>query len=290
MNQFLNDKIRLLHNLIAGWEQETVEFKGSGPGGHDISEYVSALANEAFLNHKQYGWYIIGVDNKNHEIIGTKYKNQPGQLSDLKTDILRKTGYISDVYISELSFNDKRVLIFRIAAAKAGAPIYSMGHAYGRNGDQLVALSKEKEDKIRFVAGHFDWSAQIAANADITDLDSTALTKAREVYLARKPHLSHEINRWSDEEFLHRIQLMRDSRLTNAALILLGKAESLYKTGSTNIEIRWILHNSRGEMQDYKHLHPPFLLAVNDADTGIALIVVGTRFRAFFVHGWGHTA
>ena len=54
MNQFLNDKIRLLHNLIAGWEQETVEFKGSGPGGHDISEYVSALANEAFLNHKQF--------------------------------------------------------------------------------------------------------------------------------------------------------------------------------------------------------------------------------------------
>ena len=269
MNGSQVNKIALLYRLIREWENETIEFKSTNPGRHDISEYVSALANEAFLNHKPCGWYIMGVDNKNHEIVGTQFKNQPGQISDVLTDIQTKTGAMSDVRIDEITINDKRVLIFKIAAATIGCPIYSQGHAYGRNGDHLVALTKEKEDQIRFTAGHYDWSAQLAHNSTTEDLDTRALSKAREVYIARKPHLAYEVKQWTDAEFLQRLQLIKGGKLTHAALVLLGKAESLYKTGMSNIEIRWILQNTRGEMLDYKHLHPPFLLA---ADTAYHLI------------------
>ncbi|MBR3695915.1 MAG: putative DNA binding domain-containing protein [Akkermansia sp.] len=265
MNSSPENKINQLHKLINEWEQETIEFKGTGPGGHNISDYISALANEAFLNNKSHGWYIIGVDNKTRKIVGTQYKNQQGQLSEVQTDIQRKTGYTSDVRIDEVIVDNKRILIFKITAAKAGCPIYSMGHAFGRNGDQIVALSKEKEDRIRFSAGHYDWSAQIANDATTSDIDTDALTKAKEIYITRKPHLRHEIQQWTCEEFLQRLQLIRGTQLTNAALILLGKADALYKTGAPGTEIRWILQTPRGEMLDYKHLHPPFLLAVEDA-------------------------
>ncbi|MBQ4635158.1 MAG: putative DNA binding domain-containing protein [Akkermansia sp.] len=103
MNSSPENKINQLHKLINEWEQETIEFKGTGPGGHNISDYISALANEAFLNNKSHGWYIIGVDNKTRKIVGTQYKNQQGQLSEVQTDIQRKTGYASDVRIDEVN-------------------------------------------------------------------------------------------------------------------------------------------------------------------------------------------
>lgn len=244
MNGSQVNKIDLLQRLILEWENETIEFKSTNPGRQDISEYVSALANEAFLNNKPCGWYVMGVDNKSHEIVGTQFKNQPGQISDVLTDIKMKTGAMSDVRVDEIIHSDKRVLIFKIAAASPGCPIYSQGHAYGRNGDQLVALSKDKEDQIRFSAGHYDWSAQLAHNSSTEDLDIHALSKAREVYLSRKPHLTHEVKHWTDTEFLQRLRLIKGGKLTYAALVLLGKVESLYKTGMSNIEIRWILQNT----------------------------------------------
>ena len=48
---FQESKIELLYDLIREWEKETVEFKGTNPGSHDVSEYVSTLANEAFLSN-----------------------------------------------------------------------------------------------------------------------------------------------------------------------------------------------------------------------------------------------
>ena len=59
MNGSQVNKIDLLQRLILEWENETIEFKSTNPGRHDISEYVSALANEAFLNNKQCGWYKL---------------------------------------------------------------------------------------------------------------------------------------------------------------------------------------------------------------------------------------
>ena len=80
-----------LHKLIAQWECETVEFKGPRPGGHDVSQYVSALACEAFLASREYGWFVVGVDNKTHEIIGTDYKSKEGELDSLMLDCTRCT-------------------------------------------------------------------------------------------------------------------------------------------------------------------------------------------------------
>lgn len=252
-----------LHRLISQWEGETVEFKKTQPGGHDISEYVSALANEAYLAGRECGWYVIGVDDKTHQVTGTGYKSKAGELDALVRDIMQKTGYAADCSPFEMDEDGCRVLVFRIAAAKPGMPVYSQGHAFGRMGENLCALPKHKEDEIRFAAGRFDWSAQIVEQGCPSDLDARALQVARHLYISRKPHLEQEINGWSEMDFLERLNLLRNGKLTNAALLLLGKREALHKTGLNNTEIRWILRNHRDDTVDYEHLLPPFLISAD---------------------------
>ena len=56
----------------AGW----VEFKHNNCEPTMIGEDISALANTATLNDRDYAYMIWGVDDTTHEIIGTKVRLQ----------------------------------------------------------------------------------------------------------------------------------------------------------------------------------------------------------------------
>ena len=53
-----------------GW----VEFKHNNCEPNMIGEDISALANSATLNDRDYAYMIWGVDDTSHEIIGTKVR------------------------------------------------------------------------------------------------------------------------------------------------------------------------------------------------------------------------
>ncbi|GEM_PF-4362263 len=55
-----------------GW----VEFKHNNCEPNMIGEDISALANTATLNYRDYAYMIWGVDDTTHEIIGTKVRLQ----------------------------------------------------------------------------------------------------------------------------------------------------------------------------------------------------------------------
>ena len=55
-----------------GW----VEFKHNNCEPNMIGEDISALANTATLNDRDYAYMIWGVDDTTHEIIGTKVRLQ----------------------------------------------------------------------------------------------------------------------------------------------------------------------------------------------------------------------
>jgi len=80
---------QLLHNLIATWENEAVEFKqaSSDHSTDDIGKYFSALANEANLRGADSGWLVFGVNNKSRRVIGTDYRPQTERLHALKMQI-----------------------------------------------------------------------------------------------------------------------------------------------------------------------------------------------------------
>ena len=55
-------------------ETEWVEFKVNYTNPQDIGEYISALSNSAVLNGKANAYLLWGIDNENHQIVGTAFK------------------------------------------------------------------------------------------------------------------------------------------------------------------------------------------------------------------------
>lgn len=56
-----------------GDEQEWFEFKENWFQPDALGEYVSALSNAAAFHYKKYGYFIWGVNDETHEIVGTEF-------------------------------------------------------------------------------------------------------------------------------------------------------------------------------------------------------------------------
>lgn len=149
----LNEKVieDTLNRLLQNVENEIVEFKeASNQFDLDrLGRYVSAISNEANLQNKQYGWLIFGVDDKQHQIKGTSYKESSRALEKLKLDIVSQTtGGLTFMNIFVVRPNTdrgcKRVLMFQIPAAAIGMPTGWKNRYYARSGESLTDLSQEK--------------------------------------------------------------------------------------------------------------------------------------------------
>ena len=230
-------------NLRYRHENEVVEFKKAENNFDfdDLGKYFSALSNEANLRDKDFAWLVFGVHDKTREILGTSYKNSMKSLQKLKYDLSQHTtdrNTFRDIY--ELEVEGKRVLMFQIPAAPRGIPMAWQGHFYARRGESLVALDMSKYEEIRRQTSDFDWSKQIVDDATIADLDEKAIKEAREGYKEHYPNQKKVVDTWSDEVFLNKAKLTIDGKMTNAAILLLGKPESLHYINHIG-EIVWRL-------------------------------------------------
>ena len=245
------------------YEDEIVEFKKAENNFDfdDLGKYFSALSNEANLRDKGSAWLVFGVHDKTREILGTSYKNSMKSLQKLKQDLSQHTtdnNTFRDIY--ELEVEGKRVLMFQIPAAPRGIPMAWQGHFYARRGESLAALDMNKYEEIRRQTVNEDWSKQIADGATITDLDEKAIMKAREGYKEHYPNQKKEVDGWSDEVFLNKAKITIDGKITHAAILLLGKPESLHFINHIG-EIVWRLAGKDNVGQVFTI---PFLLTTTE--------------------------
>lgn len=263
-----SDQYETLQSMMERWETETVEFKEarSNFDTDKIGRYFSALSNEANLADKQFGWLVFGVSEQDKKhIVGTSYKAGNVQLlDDFKYEISRDvTDGMTFLDIIELfpKVEDKehRVLMFKIPAAVAGMPTEWKGRCYARSGSSLVPLAQNKVDIIRNKERN-DWSRSIMPGATIEHLDKEAIALARKQYKEHmnKAHITEEIDLLSDEAFLTKLKLMRDGKVTNAAMVLLGNPDHDDFFERAPI-ITWRLISANGEPKDYEHFTVPFL-------------------------------
>ena len=262
MNEAMNiyeifNKLRYHH------EDEVVEFKKAENNFDfdDLGKYFSALSNEANLRDKGFAWLVFGVHDKTREILGTSYKNSMKSLQKLKQDLSQHTtdnNTFRDIY--ELEVEGKRVLMFQIPAAPRGIPMAWQGHFYARRGESLAALDMNKYEEIRRQTVNEDWSKQIADGATIADLDEKAIMKAREGYKEHYPNQKKEVDSWSDEVFLNKAKITIDGKITYAAILLLGKPESLHFINHIG-EIVWRLAGKDNVGQVFTI---PFLLTTTE--------------------------
>lgn len=247
--------------LISNWEDETVEFKEANKDydKDKIGKYFSALSNEANLKNVQCGWLIFGVKEKGKEIVGTNYRDTKG-LDTLKYEISKQTnGGISFVEIYEVEKDGKRIIMFQIPAATTGIPTGWKDQYYAREGDSLVPLSIEKMDRIRQQSNR-DWSKQFVKDATIDHLDKEAISLARNNYKEKmqKTHISEEIDSMSDEEFLTKMKLIQNGRITNACMLLLGNEDYDYLF-EFSPEASWRVYDSKENIKDYEIFKIPFI-------------------------------
>lgn len=263
----------ILENLMERWEYETVEFK-EAKSSYDtdkIGRYFSALSNEANLKQQQYGWLVFGVSEKDKikHLVGTAYKKGDSSiLEKFKYEISRDTTNgmtfyeIVEIYPT-VGGKEYRVLMFKVPAAATGIPTDWRTNYYERSGESLVPLKQYKIDAIRSQERK-DWSKQIVENATIEHLDKDAIALARVKYKEKmnQEHISEEVDGMTDEQFLSKVKLIHEGKVTNAGMLLLGSADYDYLLASAP-SIMWRLYGADGSDKDYEIFKIPFINVVD---------------------------
>lgn len=202
--------------LLSVKENEHVEFKEAKNhfDYEKLLEYCVALANE------RGGRLVFGVTNRlPRKVVGsTAFKNP----QNVKTDI-----YVAlkiRVEIEELSYEGKKVVIFAIPSRPIGRPLHRKGKYMMRVGERLEPMTPEQLETI-FAESQPDFSAEQCEGATLDDLDPAAIETFRNQW-HKKSH-NVELLNLSIERLLIDAELFNGNKFNYAALILLGKRESL---------------------------------------------------------------
>jgi len=248
-------------------ENEACEWKGftslkhsfGGNEGGDIISYISAISN------MEGGHIVVGIHDKTQDIIGIQEFNTY-TVQSIKLKITEKCANINSekLKIEEFKASDtgKIVWIFNVPKHLPRLIVYAHSKAWQRIEDSLVELKKERQDTIlrEPISIGDDWSAQIVPTATIDDLDPKAIAKARDEYKEKNPKKSAECDAWNDVTFLNKVGATILGQITNTALLLLGKEESVHFLLPNVAKISWILKDENNIEIDYEHFGIPFIL------------------------------
>lgn len=247
-------------------ETEWVEFKHNNDKPETIGEYLSALANGAALHGKDAGYIVWGVEDGTHRILGTTFLPRRAKVGNevLENWLHRSLSPRIDFTIYEFERNGLPLVLWKVQAANC-TPVRFQSDAFIRVGSYKKRLKDfpEKERRLwQLLSGtQQDWSAQIIEGASLDDLDPEALRFARTQYRVKHPQRADEMVLWDDITFLNKAKACIGSKITRAALVLLGKEESAHLLAPAVGQLTWILRNEAKVEQDYEHFGLPLILS-----------------------------
>ena len=272
-HKLLEDLLEIARQRKSAGETEWMEFKTNIGESHcsvtyeGVGNYISGLSNSACLKYKSHGYLVLGVEDATWRVVGTnlrmptaKYGNQ-----DYELWLRRNCSPIIPFEIEEFDYqgDTKRHIVIVEIQAAAGEPVNFKGVAYVRVGSNLTKL-KDFPDFVRQIYNsQKDWSAEIVKGATFDDLDPEAIKEARKMYAKKHKDLEEEIKQWDDVKFLNKAKITIQGKVTNTAILLLGRTENEHLVSPAVARIRWIYKDSKGEERDFCIETCPFVLAVN---------------------------
>ena len=179
-----------------------------------LLEYCVALANEGG------GKIILGVtDRRPRRIGGTAAFAEPG-----RTEAGLHERLSHRIPVEELQLTEGRVLIVHVPARLPGTAWQIDGRYLKRAGDGMTALS-DAELRAFFAETGPDFSAEPCPGASMSDLSPQAIA----LFRGRWAKMSHDERKagWTDAETLTNAELLAESHLNYAALILFGTRAAL---------------------------------------------------------------
>lgn len=261
-------------NARCEWkEMKNLKNSFNGKEGNDVLSYVSAIAN------MEGGELVIGVKDQTLDIVGT-------DLSALTFNGFTATPLTATFKLMEQCVNlsseglrveefitgdtHKTVWIIHIPKHRPRRPVYAHRKAWQRIADSLVEMTQERMQRILSEpsAVFGDWTANVIEDATIDDLDPDAIRMAREKYTERHERRAKEIDSWDDATFLNKAKITRAGKITNTAIILLGREESEHFLSPAVCVIRWKLLTKDDKNKDFRNFHIPMIKAVDEITTG----------------------
>ena len=259
-----------IENIRCEWkEMKNLKNSFNGHPGEDVMSYVSAIAN------MEGGCLIIGVVDKTLEIVGTDTSKLTfnGEIATTRSATFKLIEQCTNLSSEGLKIEEyfttdtqKRVWIIHIPKHSPRLPVYAHKKAWQRIEDSLLELTIERRDAILSepITNMSDWSAQIVEGATIEDLDPEAIKKAKEEFLKVYPKKAEELKEWDNITFLNKAKITRQGRITNTAIILLGREESEHFISPAICKIRWKLQSKDDKNKDFHIFSIPMIKAVED--------------------------
>ena len=204
------------------WEDfEVKEAKSEIP--KNAWETVSAFSNTAG------GWLVFGVkkEGKNYEILGVK---TPEKVEQEFLSVLRSGNKFNkriEVSCKKYTFEDKTVLAFYIPKKhKREKPIYfnDQKNTFIRTGSGDQRATQEEIDSF-YRNASYEEKDQELTSFKLEDLDQETIKQYRNFFVQVNP--THRYNTLTDKEFLEKLGIIKDSKITFAGLLLFGKEDSL---------------------------------------------------------------
>lgn len=250
-----------IENEACEWKEfKSLKHSFSGKAGDDIISYISAISN------MEGGHLVIGIEDGTHNIVGIQdFNNHTAQ--NIKLRLLEKCSNLdSDNFSIEefvTSDTNRTVWVIHIPKHLPRQPVYAHAMLWQRIEDSLVEMRPERKDAIlrEPISRSEDWSAQIIPEASLLDLEPKAISKAREEYKEKNQKRASECDSWDDATFLNKAKVTIQGKITNTAILLLGKEESVHFLLPKIAKISWILKDEHNVERDYEHFSVPFLLA-----------------------------
>ncbi|MBS3088212.1 putative DNA binding domain-containing protein [Candidatus Pacearchaeota archaeon] len=204
------------------WEDfEVKEAKSEVP--KNSWETVSAFSNTAG------GWIVFGVKKmgKEYEILGVK---TPEKVEQEFIGVLRngeKFNKKIEVQSKKYKFKDKTVLAFYIPQKhKREKPVYfnNQKNTFIRTGSGDQRATQEEIDCF-FRNASFEEKDQELTTFKLEDLDSDTIKQYRNFFIQVNP--AHRYNTLTDKEFLEKLGIIQENKITFAGLLLFGTEDSI---------------------------------------------------------------
>lgn len=243
-------------------EAGNVSYNGAGKDKpHErrrcILGYVAALCNEGG------GRIVIGMhDAYPHKVVGTKQcQNAIGQL---ESNIYRDMGIRPDIY--ELYEDEKalkgRVLVIEVPPHPIGKVFKFEDVALMRVGEELKPMDDKTYISI-IQEQEPDFSELICEDVTLGDLDQRAIGELKKQYARKQKNPS--FLSLSDYQALKDLGLISGNKVTNAAVLLVGKEDIIDKLfPQAKVKLEYRNTESQIHFDSRKTFGQPFFLLIDE--------------------------
>jgi ATP-dependent DNA helicase RecG len=245
-------------------ESETLEIKGKPRGRDELKRWLVEMA-VCFANQRG-GCLLVGVTDRikgrAKAIVGVGDVSHRG----LERDVYSSTDPHILIEIEELTVPEGTLLAAHIPK---GIPPHttSAGLASIRVGDSCQPLTGTNLARMIASSGEVDLSAAPLEGARLTDLDSHAMDRAREL-LRLQPGLA-DLADQNDGSLLEALSLANGTELSQAAILLFGKQSAIARFIPQH-EITILRYVSATRYDQRADLRGPLLLEFDRIEDSLA--------------------